>query len=29
MLRHAHFGTKGGMQTFAASAKWECVNSES
>jgi hypothetical protein len=29
MLRHAHFYMKGGFQTFAASANWECVNSES
>jgi hypothetical protein len=29
MLRHTHFGTKGGLRTFAASANWECVNSES
>jgi hypothetical protein len=29
MLRHALFYMKGGFQTFAASARWECVNSES
>jgi hypothetical protein len=29
MLRHADFYMKGGFLTFAASARWECVNSES
>jgi hypothetical protein len=29
MLRHAYFYTKGGLQTFATSAKWSCVNGES
>jgi hypothetical protein len=29
MLRHVHFYMKGGFQIFAASARWECVNSES
>jgi hypothetical protein len=29
LLHHAHFDVKGGFQTFAASARWECVNSES